>query len=143
MNGDKYFHSLWLSFSEQIWNVLSTIFFDNVNFVSYIHLPKTLSSVRVIIYKWHFGYWRWNILMPYHLLSAVPEKGQVRLIWNSKYLEIISTYMDQCRLFWEFEALAHYNISYYPSFLSRPPPPSTTTTTLNLFPIFLTLSWLI
>lgn len=74
MNGDKYFHSLWLSFLEQIWNVLSTIFFDNVNFVSYIHLPKTLSSVRVIIYKCHFGYWRWNILMPYHLLSAVPEK---------------------------------------------------------------------
>lgn len=74
MNGDKYFHSLWLSFSEQIWNVLSTIFFDKVNFVRYIHLPKTLSSVRVIIYKCHFGYWRWNILMPYHLLSAVPEK---------------------------------------------------------------------
>lgn len=93
-------------------------FFDNVNFVRYIHLPKTLSSVRVIIYKWHFGYWRWNILMPYHLLSAVPEKGQVRLIWNSKYLEIISTYMDQCWLFQEFEALAHYNIIS----LQTPPP---------------------
>lgn len=25
-------------------------FFDNVNFVSYIHLPKTLSFVRIIIY---------------------------------------------------------------------------------------------
>lgn len=49
-------------------------FFDNVNFVRQVHHPKNWNSVRSIIYKCHFGFWRWNILMPYHLLSTVSEK---------------------------------------------------------------------
>lgn len=49
-------------------------FFDNVNFVRQVHHPKNWNSVRNIIYKCHFGFWRWNILMPYHLLSTVSEK---------------------------------------------------------------------
>lgn len=97
-------------------------FFDNVNFVRYIHLPKTLSSVRIIIYVPF-----WLLEMEYFdaisLAVSSSRKGQVRLIWNSKYLEIISTCLDQCQLFQEFEALAHYNIISTPLHYHHHPQP--------------------
>lgn len=114
-------------------------FFDNVNFVRQVHHPKNWNSVRNIIYKCHFGFWRWNILMPYHLLSTVPEK--VKWGWSGTqniliyYINLhgpVSAILGFC----SFSATFVQHTSILKSIISlQPPPPN------HHFSIFMTLSW--
>lgn len=121
-------------------------FFDNINFVRQVHHPKNWNSVMNIIYKCHFGFWRWNILMPYYLLSTVPEKvkwgwsGTQNILilyqpaWTSvSYSRILQLKRYICTT---YQYLKIHHLS------PAPPPPTTIFQYLWLYPDEFQVIWI-